>query len=247
MQQSRFASRDPAKLHLTVPVDEAREIANRIAEIQASIADAARASGRSADEITLLAVSKKQSAGRVQAAYDAGLRDFGENYAQGLEEHQALLPNDVRWHFIGHLQSKKAKRVVNVELVHSVDSRKLAKKLASAASEAQRTLPCLIAVNISMEESKSGLPPAEVPALIAELAEIESLQIRGLMCIPSPQEAPRRAFARLRELRDVAQSESGLSLPVLSMGMSGDYQEAIAEGATIVRVGTRIFGPRDIA
>ncbi|MCP4447850.1 MAG: YggS family pyridoxal phosphate-dependent enzyme [Myxococcales bacterium] len=226
--------------------NEAKEIANRIAEVQSSIAQVARTAGRSPGEITLLAVSKKQSAERVQAAYDAGLRDFGENYVQGLDEHRALLPADARWHFIGHLQSKKAKRVANVHLIHSIDSSKLAMKLATAATELGYVLPCLINVNISMQESKSGVVASEAIALIAELAQHASLEVRGLMCIPSQTEEPKRAFARLRQLRDDAQKATGLPLPELSMGMSGDYKDAIAEGSTILRVGTQIFGPRNL-
>ena len=224
---------------------EAQQIADRIAEVQASIADAARRAGRSVDDIVLLAVSKKQSPARVRAAYEAGLRDFGENYVQGLEEHVSLLPDDARWHFIGHLQSKKAKRVCQVALVHSLDGLKLAKKLSAGAIEAGRVLPCLINVNISMQESKSGVAPAETVALLTDIAALKGLEVRGLMCIPSPEDPARPAFARLRELRDSARAATGLPLPELSMGMSSDYEDAIAEGSTIVRVGTRIFGPRD--
>ncbi len=209
------------------------------------MAEAARRAGRSPSDVMLLAVSKKQSLERVQAAYDAGLRDFGENYVQGLQNHEARLPNDVRWHFIGHIQSKKAKRVAGVTLVHSVDSLKLAEKLAAAAEQLQRTLPGLLNINISNEASKSGIVPDDTLPLLEQLASLAHLEIRGFMCIPSPAEEPRRAFARLRELRDLARSKTGLALPELSMGMSSDYQDAIAEGSTIVRVGTRIFGPRD--
>ncbi len=206
------------------------------------MADAARAAGRSAGDVRLLAVSKKQPHERILAAYKAGLRDFGENYLQELQEHRALLPADVRWHFIGHVQSKKAKHIVDTELVHGVDSLKLAGKLAAAAQE--EPLAYLVNVNISSEESKSGVLPSDLPALLRELRLLERLTLRGFMCIPSPSEEPRRAFARLRELRDAAQLDLGLTLPELSMGMSGDFADAIAEGSTIVRVGTGIFGPR---
>jgi len=210
------------------------------------MAEAARLAGRSPSDVVLLAVSKKQSPGRVQAAYDAGLRDFGENYVQGLEDHVALLPDDVRWHFIGHLQSKKAKRVTNLALVHSVDSLKLATKLAAAAEHLEHPLPYLLNINISSEESKSGILPGDTLPLLEPLAELRHIELRGLMCIPSPDEEAKRAFARLRALRDDAETKLGLTLPELSMGMSGDYEAAIAEGSTIVRVGTRIFGPRDV-
>ncbi len=229
-----------------MPNDEAKQIADRIEELRSAIAVAARDAGRDADEITLLAVSKKQSAARVQAAYDAGLRDFGENYVQGMQEHVALLPaEDVRWHFIGHLQSKKAKLVSGVALVHSVDSEKLARKLATGARDAGRVLPCLVNVNISMQESKSGVLPDALIPLLDAIGALPDLSLQGLMCIPSQLEEPRRAFARLRELRDRAQVATGLTLPELSMGMSSDFRDAIAEGSTIVRIGTQLFGERD--
>jgi len=228
-----------------VPHPEDTSIADRIALIRAEIAESARSAGRSPDEITLVAVSKMQSADRVLAAYHAGLRDFGENYVQGLEAHRALLPNDVRWHFIGHLQSKKAKRVCDVALVHSVDSTKLATKLAAAAEQG-RPLRVLVNVNISKQESKSGVSPEELLSILRDITPLDGLCVRGLMCIPSPEEEPRQAFARLRELRDTMQTATGIPLPELSMGMSGDFSEAIAEGATIIRVGTRIFGPRNV-
>ena len=210
------------------------------------MAEAARSAGRSPSDVVLLAVSKKQSPARVKAAYAAGLRDFGENYVQGLEDHVALLPDDVRWHFIGHLQSKKAKRVTGLALVHSVDSLKLATKLAAAAEHLEQPLPYLLNINISSEESKSGILPDDTLPLLEPLAELHHIELRGLMCIPSPDEEAKRAFARLRILRDDAETKLGLTLPELSMGMSGDYEAAIAEGSTIVRVGTRIFGPRNV-
>ncbi len=228
-----------------MPTDEAKQIADRVAGLQAAIAEAAQGAGRDADEITLLAVSKKQSAARVQAAYDAGLRDFGENYVQGMQEHVALLPADVRWHFIGHLQSKKAKLVSGVALVHSLDSEKLARKLATGARDAGRVLPCLVNVNISMQDSKSGIVPDALIPLLTKIAALPELSLQGLMCIPSQAEEPRRAFARLRELRDRAEVATGLTLPELSMGMSSDYRDAIAEGSTIIRIGTQLFGERD--
>ena len=221
------------------------EQAQRIAAVQEAIARAARAAGRDAREITLLAVSKKQSADRVLAAYNAGLRDFGENYLQGLQEHEALLPGGARWHFIGHIQSKKAKHLAHVALVHSLDSLKVASKLDAGAKIIGRVVPALINVNISQQESKSGVAPDELVAVLGAVASLKNLEVRGLMCIPSPDEEPRRAFARLRQLRDSAQQITGRALPELSMGMSGDFADAIAEGSTIIRIGTAIFGPRN--
>lgn len=219
-------------------------IAQRIAEVQANMAEAARCAGRAPSEIRLLAVSKKQPAVRLQAAYDAGLRDFGENYLQGLEEHALLFGDDLRWHFIGHLQSKKAKKLAWVHLVHSVDSSKVARLLAQAAGAEGRTLACLLNVNISGEESKSGVSPAALPELLDDIAPYSGIRVEGLMCIPSPDDEPRAAFARLRELRDRCAPRTDFDLKELSMGMSSSYREAIAEGSTIVRVGTAIFGER---
>jgi pyridoxal phosphate enzyme (YggS family) len=225
-----------------MPPDEEKTIAERIAKVQAEIADAAHAAQRRASDVVLLAVSKKQSVARIQAAYDAGLRDFGENYLQGLEEHAEHFGDDVRWHFIGHLQSKKAKRVAWVHRIHSVDSLKLATILAKCASGTP--VRCLLNVNISEEASKSGIAPDALESLLNDISTLDGIEITGLMCIPSPEEKARAAFARLRELRDQAALHTDFALPELSMGMSDSYREAIAEGATIVRVGTAIFGPR---
>ena len=224
--------------------DKEIPIAERIALIQGHIDDAARAAHRSADEVLVLAVSKRQNVARIQAAYDAGLRDFGENYMQGLEEHAEHFGDDIHWHFIGQLQSKKAKRVAWVHRFHSLDSLKLAKILAKSAADSQRQLPCLININISQQASKSGVTPDALDKLLNEISELQGLKVDGLMCIPSPDEEARTAFSRLRELRDQAAPSTGMALPELSMGMSNSYREAIAEGATIVRVGTAIFGTR---
>lgn len=219
-------------------------IADRIAKVLRDVADAARATGRLPSEVRLLAVSKKQPIERLQAAYDVGLRDFGENYLQGLDEHAAAFGSELRWHFIGHVQSKKAKRLAWVHLIHSVDSAKVAKLLSQAASAEGHTIACLLNVNISDEDSKSGLTPSALPGLLDEVAALPSLRVDGLMCIPSPNEEARAAFARLRELRDACAHRSDFDLKELSMGMSSSYREAIAEGSTIVRVGTAIFGDR---
>jgi pyridoxal phosphate enzyme (YggS family) len=227
-----------------MPPETDMTIAERIAKVQAEIADAAHAAERRASEVTLLAVSKKQSLDRIQAAYDAGLRDFGENYMQGLEEHAEHFPDDIRWHFIGHLQSKKAKRVAWVHRIHSVDSIKLATILSKCTPDAQEPVRCLLNVNISEEASKSGVAPDALEPLLDQLSALEGIEITGLMCIPNPDEDARAAFSRLRELRDRAARQSDFELPELSMGMSDSFREAIAEGATIVRVGTAIFGPR---
>lgn len=226
------------------------EVAERIAETQENIRIAAIAAQRLPKSVLLVAVSKKQSVERLQAAYHSGLRDFGENYVQGLQQHQALLSgpgqqDSPRWHFIGHLQSNKAKHLQGVHLVHSLDSLKLAHLLGKTAARANRTQACLININISQQESKSGIAPDELAEVLDSIAEIDGIDIQGLMCIPSPAEEARAAFSRLRIIRNRAQKNSDFDLRELSMGMSNSYREAIAEGATIVRVGTSIFGPRE--
>lgn len=208
----------------------------------------AAASGRA---VTLIAVSKSVEASRIEELHRLGHRDFGENYAQELVAKAAELAargiRDIRWHFIGHLQSNKARQVVPLaHAVHSVDSAKLARELAKRWREAGRAgrLSFFIEVNIDEEEGKSGVAPAEAKTLATESSGLAELELRGLMCVPKAREPGRAgaelraSFARLRELgRDCG-------CPELSMGMSGDFELALAEGATAVRVGTAIFGPR---
>lgn len=221
----------------------------RIASVRDAIDEAARKAGRRSEDVRLLAVSKKQPAAKLRAAYAAGLRDFGENYLQGLEEHAAILSEESeapRWHFIGHLQSKKAKRAASMHCFHALDSEKLAAKLSSARIElALPSLPCFVQVNISRQDSKSGILPEELFALLDVCTPLEGILIDGLMCIPDPAGDMRRDFAALRELRDAASMRSDAPLRELSMGMSDSLAEAIAEGATIVRVGTALFGARE--
>jgi len=186
--------------------------------------------------VRLVAVSKSQPDALVIEAFQAGQKLFGENYVQELERHAALFPaGSVEWHVIGHLQTNKAKRAGELaSLVHSVDSTKLARALMDRA--------VLIEVNIGVEEAKAGVAPDAVEALITSIRSIN--EVRGLMCIPPPDDEPRRWFAALRELRDRLRSATGLPLNDLSMGMSGDFEDAILEGATWVRVGTALFGER---
>ena len=220
-------------------------IAERLAEVKERMEAAASSSGRTPDEIRLLAVSKRQPIERLRAVYDLGVRDFGENYVQALQERRSELPEDVRWHFIGHLQSNKAKRVAWCHLVHALDGVKAARLAGNEAELLGRTLPCLIHVNISEEDSKSGLVPNAVEGFIEQTRALPGVELAGLMCIPDPGRPPQDEFRRTRELRDRLATATGLALPELSMGMSSSFEAAIAEGATIVRVGTRIFGPRD--
>jgi len=215
-------------------------------------APATLAAGRSAQSVTLLAVSKTFGADAVRAAFAAGQRQFGENYVQeGLAKITALadLRAQLEWHLIGPLQSNKTRPVAEAfDWVHSVDRLKIAERLAEQRPAPLPPLQLCLQVNVSGEASKSGVAPAEVPALAHAVAALprERIQLRGLMAIPEPagdfaaQRAPHR---RLRELLQ-ALNDEGLSLDTLSMGMSADLEAAVAEGATLVRVGTAVFGRR---
>lgn len=223
-----------------------REVAENLARVRDVIAEACARAGRRVDDVELVAVSKKQPVERVRAAYDAGQRHFGENYVQELELRVRELPADATWHMIGHVQTNKAKRAIAASVIHTIDSEKLARAIAKAVAE-QRGGPkdVLVEVNTGGEEAKAGVAPEALEALLTTLAGLPALRVRGLMCIP-PVDETRPHFARLRALRDALAAKTGVALPELSMGMSGDYADAIEEGATIVRVGTAIFGERPL-
>jgi PLP dependent protein len=220
------------------------DIAARWAAVRARIDAACERAGRSPGEVTIVAVSKTHPAEAVREAAAAGATDFGENYAQELVAKRAACP-DVRWHFIGRLQRNKAKLVAGqVALIHAVDGLELAIELGRRAAVLQ---PVLIAVNVAGEATKAGVSVAEAPALARAIAGIASLRLDGLMTMPPPSddpEASRPAFEALRALRDRIADQLGAPLPVLSMGMSDDFEVAIACGASHVRIGTAIFGAR---
>jgi len=225
----------------------ADQIAANLAEVRARIAAAARAAGRAPESVRLLAVSKKMPADDVRAAIAAGQRAFGENYAQELRDKSALLGADStppEWHFIGPLQTNKVKYVAGkVALLHTVGSSALLDAIeARGAAQA-----CLVQVNVAGEASKSGLTPADLPALLDRFAAMKHARCEGLMLIP-PRGDARPHFAALRALRDreAAIDRPNVDLRELSMGMTEDLEMAVAEGATIVRVGTAIFGPRPV-
>ncbi len=208
-------------------------IAENLARIRAAIPP----------NVTLIAVSKTQSPDAIREAYAAGQRDFGENYAQEWRDKARALGDlpGLVWHFIGALQTNKVKYLVGqAGWVHTVDRLALAEELSRRSAARAVTTRVLLEVNVGGEASKSGCAPGEVPALAGAVARLPGLALRGLMCIPPADEDPRPHFAALRRLRD----SLGLPLPDLSMGMSGDYPIAIEEGATLVRVGTAIFGAR---
>ena len=234
------------------------EIGTRLAAVRDRVRRAAERAGRSPDEITLVGVAKRKSAALVAAAARAGLRNVGENYVQEalpkiLEVKTILEPEEIpapRWHFIGQLQRNKAGRVAEgFDLIETVDRARLAQALEQRAQALGRTLEVLLQVNVSGEAQKGGIEPDALPELLAASAGWPHLRVAGLMAIPAPQsdpEASRPAFARLRALRENLRSAAGGEhLRELSMGMSADFEVAIEEGATIIRVGTAIFGPRD--
>jgi pyridoxal phosphate enzyme (YggS family) len=230
----------------------AEEIAAGLAAVRARIAAAEQAAGREPGSVKLLAVSKKMPPDDVRAALAAGQRAFGENYAQELRDKRAALADDPtlplapEWHYIGPMQSNKVKYVAGqVALVHTVDSAPLLEAIAARGAPQA----CLVQVNVAGEAQKRGLAPAELPALLDRFAALANVTCAGLMLIPPLTENPddaRPHFAALRDLRDreAARARANVDLRELSMGMSGDLEAAIAEGATIVRVGTAIFGAR---
>jgi hypothetical protein len=224
-------------------------IAANLAEIRERIARSAARAGRAAEDITLVAVSKTFPPEAIRSAYELGLRHFGENRVQEWESKQAAVADlDATWHLIGHLQSNKARRAANLfDRVDSVDSVALAQKLdAAAASEAKR-LKVLIEVHLGGEETKSGVPEADLPLLAEGITKFQHLELLGLIAIPpyfDDTERVRPYFQRLRALRDQVGAQVGMPLNVLSMGMSHDFEIAIEECATEVRLGTALFGER---
>ena len=191
--------------------------------------------------VRLVAVSKRQSVEAIAGLADLGQRDFGENYLQeALDKQEALAGRDLVWHFIGPIQSNKTRAIAaHFDWVHSVDRVKLVRRLGEQRDPAQGPLNVLVQVNVDDEASKSGVRPEAVPEMVAAFADQPALRLRGLMCIPRPGNTA--AFRQMAEINAALPSP----LPDLSMGMSGDFEEAIAEGATIVRIGTALFGARD--
>ena len=229
-------------------------IVENIARVRERIAAAAHRVGRNPDEITLMGVSKTFPVERIREAYAAGLRIFGENRVQEFAEKSGPLSDlsDPKWHLIGHLQSNKAAKAAELfGAVDSVDSVKLAERLNAAAEKAGKTLPILIEINVGGEDAKSGVAPGsdELEQILLAAPRLGKLQIRGLMTVPPYSENPEDArpfFRHLREIRDgiAARRLPAIAMHTLSMGMSHDFEVAIEEGSTCVRVGTAIFGER---
>lgn len=219
-------------------------------KVAGNILKACEKSGRNPDEVTLIAVSKTKPVSMLQEIYDHGCRDFGENKVQELVEKYEVLPKDIRWHLIGHLQRNKVKYVVDkAALIHSVDSLKLAEEISKEALKKNVEVDILIEVNVAEEESKFGVKAEDALELVSQIAELPGIHIKGLMTIAPYVENPednRQYFAQLRQLSvDIsAKNIDNVTMNVLSMGMTGDYETAVSEGATLVRVGTGIFGER---
>jgi hypothetical protein len=223
-------------------------LASALQSVRGRIDRAARAAGRDGSEIQLLAVSKTWPAPRLREAWQAGQRAFGENYAQeGVQKIGQLSDLTIEWHFIGPVQSNKTRALAeNFAWVHSVDREKIAERLSVARPPGLPPLDVCLQVNVCGEATKGGVAPTDACALARAVARLPHIRLRGLMALPQPerdQEAQRKWFRMLREIRDRVVAE-GIALDTLSMGMSNDLEAAILEGATIVRVGTAIFGPR---
>jgi len=225
-----------------------QNLTENLLRVRQRIDIAARSVGRDPAEVTLIGVSKTQPASFVREAVEAGLTDLGENYVQEALDKIAALDNlRVNWHFIGALQSNKTREVAeHFQWVHTVDRLKIARRLSEQRPHYAPPLQVCLQVHIGDEATKSGVEPGAIGVLAAAVADLPRLKLRGLMCIPPPEDDPgrqQRWFAELRQLREALNAE-GHELDVLSMGMSGDFELAITEGATHVRVGTAIFGAR---
>jgi len=226
------------------------DIAGNVSRVRERICRCAARAGRDPDSIRLVAVSKTFPPERILAAYDAGLRHFGENRVQ--EFHQKLphlLLPEACFHLIGHLQSNKVRQALAFHWIHTVDSVRLAQLLNAEARQANKTLPVLIEVKVSREENKTGVSEDELAALVSSVASLDRLQLRGLMTMPPWAENPevsRPYFRLLRLWRERLQQAGFPQVEELSMGMSHDFEAAIEEGATMVRIGTAIFGPRSV-
>lgn len=226
-------------------------VAENLREVEKQIQEACKRSKRDRNEVTLIAVSKTKPVSMLEEAYAEGIRCFGENKVQELTEKYDHLPSDIKWHMIGHLQRNKVKYIIDkAELIHSVDSLRLAETIEQEAAKKNVIANILIEVNVAEEDSKFGLKVEEVIPLIEEISKFPHVKIKGLMTIAPYVENPeenRSVFARLRKLSvDITEKNiDNVNVEILSMGMTNDYQVAIEEGATLIRVGTGIFGERN--
>ncbi|MBQ1171258.1 MAG: YggS family pyridoxal phosphate-dependent enzyme [Lachnospiraceae bacterium] len=216
-----------------------------------NIEKACKKAGRASEDVTLIAVSKTKPVTMLQEIYDHGCRDFGENKVQELVDKYEVLPKDIKWHMIGHLQRNKVKYIVDkVSLIHSVDSLRLAEEISKEALKKNVEVNILVEVNVANEETKFGTTSQEAIELVDAISKLPGIHIKGLMTIApyvEDSEQNRQYFAQLKQLSVdiITKNIDNISMDILSMGMSGDYEVAVEEGATYVRVGTGIFGERD--
>lgn len=228
-------------------------LAYNLEKVKNKISVTAQNAGKSEKEITLIAVSKTKPVSMLQEVYDLGVRDFGENKVQEIMEKYALLPSDIRWHMIGHLQRNKVKYIIDkVSLIHSVDSLRLAEEIDKQAKKHQLIMPILIQVNIAEEESKFGLSSLEILEEIKKISRLSHIKVKGLMTVApfvENGEDNRKYFKLIKQLSVDIMNENidNVCMDIISMGMTGDYQTAIEEGSTMVRIGTAIFGERNYA
>lgn len=222
-----------------------------LAEVQSRVEQACKRAGRDVAEVTLIAVSKTKPITDLQEIYNAGVRDFGENKVQEMCDKMEIMPKDINWHMIGHLQRNKVKYIVgNVALIHSVDSYRLAEEINIQAKKKGIVVPILVEVNIADETTKFGVSKEDAMELVRQIASLDALSIKGLMTIAPYVVDPEENRAYFRKIKELSvdidnQNIDNVSMDILSMGMTGDFEVAIEEGATMVRVGTGIFGKRD--
>ncbi len=225
-------------------------IKDNIEEVKNNITAACQEAGRAPEEVTLIAVSKTKPVELLREAYDCGCRDFGENKVQELLDKYEVMPKDIRWHMIGHLQRNKVKYIVDkVALIHSVDSLRLAEEISREAVKKDTCVNILIEVNVAEEETKFGVTCNEVKQLVQDIAKLPNIRVKGLMTIApfvENAEQNRPIFSKLRKISVDIMEENidNITMEILSMGMTGDYAVAVSEGAACVRVGTGIFGVR---
>lgn len=222
-----------------------------LTEVQSRVEQACKRAGRDVAEVTLIAVSKTKPVTDLQEIYNAGVRDFGENKVQEMCDKMENMPKDIKWHMIGHLQRNKVKYIVgNVALIHSVDSYRLAEEINIQAKKKGIVVPILVEVNIADETTKFGVSKEDAMELVRQIASLDALSIKGLMTIAPYVVDPEENRAYFRKIKELSvdidnQNIDNVSMDILSMGMTGDFEVAIEEGATMVRVGTGIFGKRD--
>ena len=222
-----------------------------LANVQKNISEACKKAGRDESEVTLIAVSKTKPVEMLQEIYDAGIRTFGENKVQEMMDKEAVMPQDIQWHMIGHLQRNKVKYLMGkAALIHSVDSFRLAEEISSQSVKHQVETDILVEVNIAEEESKFGITKEEAIQLVTDISKLPNIHIKGLMTIAPFVDDPednRKYFKEIKQLSVDIKNKNidNVSMGILSMGMTGDYMVAIEEGATMVRVGTGIFGERN--